>query len=922
MRSNSCRNTFRAFSSIFFIVFLVCILSVFTYADTACAESASGIATLLSEQHYQADEPITVIYRIRSEVGIANFAFSSEGFSVISAEIAHENEKEIVVSFMPSGGWEENAFAIEVLLTSGEMLKDCLYATQNQYGVFVSVISKDTAYKEYLAYAVETGIMTEEERSTIWKRRNASGATTTVTTIMSAAPIGGSVSTNAANAVDTWASGTLTWVDDYGTTHPLRGVKVEVYDEDPLVDDLLGTTFTNDQGYFIIGFANNPLLDNGGRDLYICVYAGDDNVIVKSLDGQEHVYQSEVEEENVNTGSTTDLSICFHMTKVNPTTGESEPYEFGQALQVGQAAMTARNYAEAMMESEPTAVTIYYPGARNSNGEKGCFYRYPEMAINITDVTDVMDHNTPNSYASWDAIMHEYGHHMQYQLNIIDYPDKDEYDGKHYSGENAIDTKESKDVGVRLAWAEAWPTVFGMQAQYYYASLLEDIQTTANGYYEAYNFESSYLVVNSTLRLGEGCERSIMAVLWDMYDSANNYIDTLSLGHEDYWMLVYSSQAKTFSEFIAFTYALHPEYKQALGPLLTYYKMSASAPTVLDIPAAQLSKIPTVTWDAQGGSVDHPNNYFSLYFYKEDGNLLTFFVATGAQKNVQTGKYEYTLTQSQWNTIYTQPDQKYRIAVAASQLSTPVTGPYFSEMSDWVTKPDPSPTVTNTSMAATDRYKEFINTLAPRQYADYIIRFHSAGIKIIQTFGWKDTKISIFNSSYELITSNDDAGYSTNALISLNVAANSLYVIRVEIVDATKSGTYKLALTPSDTAYGSYEAFANASGLSDVDYAVSTHDAAYYRYTSSNSGKWIQFCTEASFDAYLYLIDPRSTAAMTENFGDSYKGPAANDDGGGGTDAMISQQLDAGVPYLVIVVPRNPSTQSGSFTLWIDVFDS
>ena len=182
MRSNSCRNTFRAFSSIFFSVFFVCILSGFVRADTACDESANGIATLLSEQHYQADEPITVIYRIQSEASIANFAFSSEGFSVISAEIAHENEKEIVVSFMPSGGWEENAFAIEVLLTSGEMLKDCLYATQNQYGVFVSVISKDTGYKDYLAYAVETGIMTEEERSTIWKRRNASGATTTAMT--------------------------------------------------------------------------------------------------------------------------------------------------------------------------------------------------------------------------------------------------------------------------------------------------------------------------------------------------------------------------------------------------------------------------------------------------------------------------------------------------------------------------------------------------------------------------------------------------------------------------------------------------------------------------------------------------------------------------------------------------------------------
>ena len=47
-----------------------------------------------------------------------------------------------------------------------------------------------------------------------------------------------------------------------------------------------------------------------------------------------------------------------------------------------------------------------------------------------------------------------------------------------------------------------------------------------------------------------------------------------------------------------------------------------------------------------------------------------------------------------------------------------------------------------------------------------------------------------------------------------------------------------------------------------------------------------------------------------------------SDSGGSGTDALFSQPLQENVPYLVIVTAFNPASQSGSFTLWIDEFDS
>jgi len=59
--------------------------------------------------------------------------------------------------------------------------------------------------------------------------------------------------------------------------------------------------------------------------------------------------------------------------------------------------------------------------------------------------------------------------------------------------------------------------------------------------------------------------------------------------------------------------------------------------------------------------------------------------------------------------------------------------------------------------------------------------------------------------------------------------------------------------------------------------------------------------TEALFDSYLYLLDPRSAEPMERDIG-------FNDDYNGTHNSSISRILEANIPYLVIYTKYNPST--------------
>ena len=163
----------------------------------------------------------------------------------------------------------------------------------------------------------------------------------------------------------------------------------------------MGAVCTDSNGYFHYTFTNADSfsdLENGGYDIFVRIYAGDTNAMVEIGDsGEPYYFESEVSQ-NVPTGSTVPCNFVFSMSS-----------DLGRAFQISQAILTARNYAWNMMCSMPEDVVVYYP-----YGDI-CQYFRSDRVIHITG-TAPNDNSFPYSYASWDVLMHEYGHHIQYQV--------------------------------------------------------------------------------------------------------------------------------------------------------------------------------------------------------------------------------------------------------------------------------------------------------------------------------------------------------------------------------------------------------------------------------------------------------------------------------------------------------------------------
>ncbi|MBO7169907.1 MAG: hypothetical protein J6W28_01870, partial [Clostridia bacterium] len=455
---------------------------------------------------------------------------------------------------------------------------------------------------------------------------------------------------------------------------------------------------------------------------------------------------------------------------------------------------------------------------------------YRNGTIHLLDVSTPTEENatTPiDIYANWDVIMHEYGHHIQEQLNLRAGPGV-----KHDSTKNQIDELENKSDGIRLAWKEAWATVFALLAQDEYSDLLQGIPLTCSS--EKTNFEGNTTDVETiSSTKGEGCEESIMAVLWDVFDfSYDEENDAVSLGHNDFWDITTISGTTTFSAFIANFYAEYPEHIHDIGLNLSEYGMATSKPDMTESYVPGIYSPPEFYFGPQGGSTESPNNSFTLIFYDGNGQRINNDIVVNVQEDPI---YSITLTQEQWNTILDAPGSTYRVAVIARQLHTPSTGPYYSALSDVFDKPTaslPLPLPTTTlSIASNSRYAEQIVTLQPGQYKDYLVTFGASSMKIIQTFGLHNTTISIYNINRALLASDTGSGYSNNAFLSYSFTANTVYYIRVQLNHPTQSGDVKLVFTPTDTAYSSYESFAGGgNNTTAYSTSVSTQDAAYYLY--------------------------------------------------------------------------------------------
>lgn len=230
------------------------------------------------------------------------------------------------------------------------------------------------------------------------------------------------------------------------------------------------------------------------------------------------------------------------------------------------------------------------------------------------------------------------------------------------------------------------------------------------------------------------------------------------------------------------------------------------------------------------------------------------------------------------------------------------------------------------SFSTYHRYSEYTTTLGIGEYKDYIISFSNGGNKVIQTFGAytlsKDGYLELFDMNGNKLTSNDDAGYERNALISYNFSANTQYRLRVTFFSTSHTGDIKIGIAPTYSTT-SYE---DIYDLEDYTMGLTWSFTQYnvrlltYKYTSTRD---LTMNVSSEVDTYLYIIDPRSAEPMkvaSNSTPNTTRGlpNLYNDDHDGLLDSQITKTFDANVPYLVIVSAYNPSLATSVGEFYVD----
>lgn len=548
----------------------------------------------------------------------------------------------------------------------------------------------------------------------------------------------------------------LKWVDDYGVQHPLRGIYVSVYSR----WDGTKTGYTDDSGYLSFEF---PFVNDA--KVYIYVYAESRSVTVEYSNGIKYSY---VFEKSLSAGHNTTEDLIYMDS------------DLGKAFQMSQAVIAARDFAEAMMGKLPSPVTVRYVDL----GEKiNCSYNSESKTIIINKRSG--ENGNPDSYACWDVIMHEYGHHIQYEVGIIDYPKNVE---NHIASHNDADDLNNKDDGVKLAWAESWPTVFGMIAQKYCIEkgLLDDnIKTVGDSYYTAYN-NLNYDINIRRVGAGEACEDSIMGVLWDLFDDDIEENDTIALGYQAFWDVTTKNQSKTFSDFMKVFYDTYPELTDAIGANLSYYLMAYAKFSVSDY---SLEELPTLYWTHGSGSKYFYYTDFILNVYDSDENLL-FSVP-----DILSPKY--TLDENQWNQILSTRGSYYLVSVAyINGNGSIVTGPYISPKLQ-VYKP------IDLWQIGIDKPLKVMIDLQECIWFKFVAP--TAGNYTFYSEGYSDTSVELYSQLYDYkryyLGSDDNSGTNKNYKISYNLKYKEVIFLKINIIYDFEYFVYNVTLNYQSNQY-------------------------------------------------------------------------------------------------------------------------
>ncbi len=283
-----------------------------------------------------------------------------------------------------------------------------------------------------------------------------------------------------------------------GTTQkPMRGVRIEMWDEDiwPVSDDYLGECITDEYGYFSFeSIDNTDYWGSDGQDVYFRIYAENDaTYITDDYNGDIHKFQ---------TPTVDDVAGGEYDTTIVADTG-SNGYFF-----IADAGLSASETWYNLTYQYPDVVQI----VSNDDGT-GSYYNVEDKYIRIEHIRyDPL--YRPDTYDK-SVIYHEYAHWLEDTLHFFD----NSWGGPH---------EWNEIIGASMAAMEGFATFFAnmMTGNSQWRNYDNDFINIS-----WYNTENGEKGVNSYVNYsannyGAECEGSVASILWDIYDAADDDYST------------------------------------------------------------------------------------------------------------------------------------------------------------------------------------------------------------------------------------------------------------------------------------------------------------------------------------------------------------------------------------------------------------
>jgi hypothetical protein len=527
--------------------------------------------------------------------------------------------------------------------------------------------------------------------------------------------------------------GRVEWTDRTGRRHGLPKAAIEIREADGANSTLLATVETDAGGNYTAAVAHDDGTGEGNPDIFVRALARSPVAELKPDKAGAATYQLQSPTSN-------DVADGTTLT-VNLTAGNTDDSE--TVFSLHHALVVIGAYTATLAGTAPPRITVRFPTTQG-----GTFYSGTEIHVLRLDRWD------------WDVVHHEYGHYVMDTHNFQKNPG-----GPHSSSENLAE-KRGKDVGIRLAWGEGWPTFFGIAGQQVLGTSSLNVPNVGDiGYQDTEDLSTNINLETSTGR-GEDNELSVMTLLWDLFDAQADGDDTLTISDKDLFTTFKSAGVTTIGgAWEALVAAANTGRRVALGAAFGQALITSRLTAPADQTAVSTTA-PTFRWAKNGAGTANPLNDFSIVFYNDSFATIIF------QKNVGNTD-QFTPTAADLQTILGS-GTPVRWIVQGKNTTVPATpggtvGRYWSGSRRIIAGGTPlAATVTSTGTLSTVTSET--PTTTPTQFAAEIaitpgkpdaptevieLRRTSAGCSL-RTVRKKDT--SILAEAHASLTASDCAG--------------------------------------------------------------------------------------------------------------------------------------------------------------------